>query len=217
MLPHPDDADAPTSLPIVPGVALDGPWAARERRRRSALDPAWVLEAATALLTARVAVSPRKLVSSGVLPLALACLSAGSDELRALAYGIVGLYFEAIARPINGFGEQQQLRLLLNVVRASVRAPLQRLPAAHCLFAADAAVVLLQAEHPLYSQVNKTLLARPFFVLRQPPFADALVPQAAQEAKGDKESASALAAATAGAHGSDPRVAFFAGLVGEGA
>jgi len=104
-LPHPEDADASAGLELLPGVLIDGHWAARERRLRAAVDPAWVLEAATALLTARVAVSPRRLVSSGVLPLALACLSAGSEELRSLAYGIVGLYFEAIARPISGFGE----------------------------------------------------------------------------------------------------------------
>ncbi|GLI61191.1 hypothetical protein VaNZ11_003425, partial [Volvox africanus] len=72
-------------------------------------------------------------------------------------------------RAATDFRRRHQLQALLAHVRNAVTAPLQQLPHISALFAAEAAVVLMQPQSPMFKPVTRLVVRRPSLDLTMPP------------------------------------------------
>ena len=157
-----DGAAAPEAEASTPGRPLCA----------HAYDPRVVLPAAAQWL-ATGAMNVRDACAWGLLPLALASLSCGDTTARGASYAVLAASAEAMQRgagagvgtqaaaagpAVGVFREQPQVGALLSAVRNAVTYPLQRLPGAGALFAAEACCVALHPEARLYSRASRCVL-----------------------------------------------------------
>lgn len=106
----------------------------------------------------------RDIVTSGHLGAATAAMASADEATRAVAYDFVAAVREMLPEA-REFRERRLLCYALDVLRNSITAPRERLPAIAGAFFQHALPIVVNPAHDLFAFTNKLLLQQPFWSL----------------------------------------------------
>ena len=109
----------------------------------------------------------RRFVECGALSFSLLLLSSADDEERALAYGLVGSFYNRAEN--SKMRERHQVLIALTSIRNAIVEENQRISPTLTIFVGRAVRIALQPRNELYPIINKFLLQRPLLDLDDVP------------------------------------------------
>lgn len=103
----------------------------------------------------------RALIECDAVPMAVLSMAAPDSGLRALAYQVLAVVFEALGDSDESFREQPQAHLVLSGLRNAIGEPRQPIPTLVALFVCRALRLALYPDRkPMYPIVNKVWVER---------------------------------------------------------